>query len=155
LGGAAALSAALLAVTSVAWAEAPIGCNDEGDYHQIEGWHGANDAWVEFYSAPRTPAGPHDTWTLRHCRTGWQVSVSNLTPFDFPSDNPDDPPPPGWLASEGERKLIWQVMRDDLPRGGARRVAESLAERISGLGLSAEPGRVPFTSCVCDPVWRE
>lgn len=149
-----AVSLWLLALSSpAARAEAPQACTDEGDYHNIMGWRGPTRAWVHFYSAPLPDFGPFDTWTLRNCRTGWQVSVFHLTPFRFPPDVVEGPPPAGWNASAPERERIASVMQGEWPKGGARRVAEEIASRLADLGLAAEASRNPIATCVCDPMW--
>jgi hypothetical protein len=147
------LLAALL-FPSLAWAEPMPGCREGEEVHTIVGFHGPNKSWVEFFSAAPEAGMRNDYWVLRHCRTGWQVHVMGFTPFDFPSDDPSEAPPATWVESEDARVAIDGVMDQDFPRGGPRRVAETIAVRLLDAGWEGTPTKGPLGSCVCDPGWN-
>lgn len=145
---------ALSLLPSLALAEQAPGCSEDGGVNTIIGFHGPQRNWVEFYAAPPEAGSRYDAWVLRHCRTGWQVHVIGFTPFDFPSDDPSEAPPATWVESQDARAVIAGVMDQDFPRGGPRRVAETLALRLRDAGWEGTPTKGPLGSCVCDPGWN-
>lgn len=148
-----ALLAALL-FPSLAWAEPMPACQDGEELQTIMGFHGPNRSWVEFYSAAPEAGMRNDHWVLRHCRSLWQVHVTGFGPFSFPGDDPSVPPPASWVASQDAIGAIGRTMAEEFPRGGPRRIAETISARLSAEGWEGTVGRGVKGSCVCDPGWN-
>jgi hypothetical protein len=146
---------ALLLLPSLAMAEPLSRCSEERGVNTITGFCGPQKNWVGFYAAPPEPNSRYDTWILRHCASRWQVEVTGFTPFDFPSDDPNEAPPATWMESEATRLAIAQVMSNGFPSlAFPRKNAESVAARLTRAGLEATAGTGRRETCVCDPGWN-